>query len=289
MQAQYTFINWYRRSWLSNYFQTGDSPDKNVNIKPSISIVCQEERERFLWYAIHKVQSQPSLLVTIFTSCYSFPLVEIPALLTDTVNARNWTCSGHFIPKPTGISPWIKPIFFHFVNMTFVIYSKKFYLMLSRNSVSDEISSNRSSRYPLSICHWMPSSLKNDWKPKGSQVSAADIGAFGPHLLILKSLIGNSRRCEATGCLKKVAGGKSLSPGLRNGCNLWKKNTHTHTHTQNETGVKRERETMMCLWLFPLSFAPTSVQMFGGTRPLHFHPIRSPLLVFYPRLPLVSL
>ena len=240
MQAQYTFINWYRRSWLSNYFQTGDSPDKNVNIKPSISIVCQEERERFLWYAIHKVQSQPSLLVTIFTSCYSFPLVEIPALLTDTVNARNWTCSGHFIPKPTGISPWIKPIFFHFVNMTFVIYSKKFYLMLSRNSVSDEISSNRSSRYPLSICHWMPSSLKNDWKPKGSQVSAADIGAFGPHLLILKSLIGNSRRCEATGCLKKVAGGKSLSPGLRNGCNLWKKNTHTHTEW--DWGKEGERD-----------------------------------------------
>lgn len=129
--------------------------------------------------------------------------MEIPTLLTVTVNARNWTCSGHFIPKPTGISPWIKPIFFHFVNMTFVIYSKIFYLMLSRNSVSDEISFNRSSRYPLSICHWMPSSLQNDWKPKGSQVSAADIGAFGPHLLIVKSLIGNGRRCEATGCLKK--------------------------------------------------------------------------------------
>ena len=130
----------------------------------------------------------------------------------------------------------------------------------------------------------------NDCKLKGSQVSAADIGAFFPHSLILKSPIGNGRRCEATGCLKKVAGGKSLSPGFRNGCNLKKKNKQKKTtHTQKETGVKREKETMMCLWLFPLSFAPTSVQMFRVRVPLHFLPKRSPLLVFSPRLPLVSL
>ena len=113
----------------------------------------------------------------------------------------------------------------------------------------------------------------NDCKLKGSQVSAADIGAFFPHSLILKSPIGNGRRCEATGCLKKVAGGKSLSPGFRNGCNLKKKNKQKKTtHTQKETGVKREKETMMCLWLFPLSFAPTSVQMFRVRVPLHFLP-----------------
>ncbi len=93
MQAQYTFNNWYRRIWLSNSIQTGDSLNKHVNIKSSISIICQEDKECFLWYAVHSVQSHgASLHVTMWSSCYSSLQREISIFLTITLNAWKHFC-----------------------------------------------------------------------------------------------------------------------------------------------------------------------------------------------------
>lgn len=121
-------------------------PDKDVNVKLSISIICQD-KSHSLWNAVHQVQVHGASLHV----CYSLPMMAIPILFTITVNTcelkmSDGICEVYcppgmlsslcFISKPAGTTSCIrhciplKSSFFILVIWTWSNTPKKSHIML---------------------------------------------------------------------------------------------------------------------------------------------------------------
>lgn len=122
------------------------------------------------------------------------------------------------------------------------------------------VSNDGTISYLISQQHFLSASSVNmpldilQFVNKKLQVSATDIWTLVPTLEFWSHwLVKVGGVKPATGYWERAVGGKSLSPGYRNG--------KLKSQRISETGKEeeRERETIMCLWLSSLSSTPISV------------------------------
>lgn len=115
----------------------------------------------------------------------------------------------YFISKPAGVSLSLHPFCFHELGQIFqeiFLDAGQYFRRSQENLPKFEIksSNNKSCWYVIGCPSVYKQLLMGRLQIRLQPLTSHDIRAFCPHSLILKSLIGKGRRCEAIGCLKKL-------------------------------------------------------------------------------------